>query len=185
MKDNLGMGDWAGETEAEGVRPDLRGSLQLKGAVRALKNFYVSERIILPLWGFNFTHREVRARWGSGMGCIQREQGILPTHNTSSQLPPPHSAGLRDQWRGRRVERKGGEKAPGRPPSPQDPHPGLWCGKAAQLFLILSQSQLRPRGWGTEILGETELCRALASSQGTGRRLRPARRCVSWVAALP
>ena len=121
---------------------------------------------------------------GRGWG-IQKEQGILSTLFPTTLPHLPDSAGLRDQWRGRRVEREGGEKAPGLPPSPQDPHPGLWCGKAAQLFLILSQSQLRPRGWGTEILGETELCRALASRQGTGRRLRPARRCVSWVAALP
>lgn len=50
--------------------------------------------------------------------------------------------------------------APGLPLSQQDPHPGLWFGKAAQLFLILSYSQPRPKGWGTEVsgeLGETEL----------------------------
>ena len=60
--------------------------------------------------------------------------------------------------------RKGGKakarNAPGLPLSQQDPHPGLWFGKAAQLFLILSYSQPRPKGWGTEVsgeLGETEL----------------------------
>lgn len=37
--------------------------------------------------------------------------------------------------------------------SQQDPHPGLCFGKAAQLFLILSCLQPRPRGWGTEALG--------------------------------
>ena len=44
--------------------------------------------------------------------------------------------------------------APGLPLSQQDPHPGLWFGKAAQLFLILSYSQPRPKGWGTEASGE-------------------------------
>lgn len=58
------------------------------------------------------------------------------------------------------MERRRREMAPGLPLSQQDPHPGLWFGKAAQLFLILSFSQLRPKGWGTEVsgeLGETEL----------------------------
>lgn len=52
------------------------------------------------------------------------------------------------------MERRRGEMAPGLPLSQQDPHPGLWFGKAAQLFLILSYLQPRPRGWGTEAPGE-------------------------------
>lgn len=59
------------------------------------------------------------------------------------------------------METRRGEMAPGLPLSPQDHHPGLWFGKAAQLFLILSYSQPRPRGWGTEAPaepGETRSC---------------------------
>lgn len=57
----------------------------------------------------------------------------------------------------------------GLPFSQQDPHPGLWFGKAAQLFLILSYSQPRPRGWRTEAPGkpgETKFCRARAVKGG-------------------
>lgn len=108
MKNNLGMGGWAGETEAEGVRPDLRGSLQLKGSIWALKNFCVSVRIIVPLWSFNFTHREVRARWGSGVGHTKGARypfNPLPNYPT----PPPRLCGTEGP-----VERKKGGKGGGR-----------------------------------------------------------------------
>lgn len=66
------------------------------------------------------------------------------------------------------------EKAPGLPPSQQDPHPGLWCGKTSQLFLILSYSQPRPRGWRTEAQrGSGERL----SSAEPGRKGRGVRRC--------
>lgn len=67
------------------------------------------------------------------------------------------------------MEKRRGEMAPGLPLSQQDPHPGLWFGKAAQLFLILSYSQPRPKGWRTEAPGEpgeTKSCRGRAVKGG-------------------
>uniref|UniRef100_F6ZFX9 Protein Wnt n=1 Tax=Equus caballus TaxID=9796 RepID=F6ZFX9_HORSE len=76
---------------------------------------------------------------------------------------------VRELWGAGRVERRRREMALGLPFSQQDPHPGLWFGKAAQLFLILSYSQPRPRGWRTEAPGkpgETKFCRARAVKGG-------------------
>lgn len=65
--------------------------------------------------------------WGGSKGSIKKgaRYPSSPHHlSTSSQLAPsPDSAGLwKNRWRGRSVEREGGEKAPVLLPSPQDPH---------------------------------------------------------------